>query len=311
MIDVRFWSVIGVMLLALSLATAARPLTDSFIKRPLSRVVLDFVRDRVRTGWMVLFTFWAAVVLHEVVSVIVFAFVSFFALREFLTRTPANAGDYRALFVSFFIVIPVQYLLVGLGWYWLFSVFIPVYCFLLLPSVTALAGDTREFLARAAKLQWGLMLGVYCISHTPALLTIKEADYDDLPAYMMLVCVLIVQVADIVQYAVSRNVGRRRVARNITRNFTWEGMAAGTAAGVAMALIMYWFLPFNLITTIGIAAATALMGFMGALVLAAVKRSAGFRDWNEGIDRSSTLDRLDSLCFAAPVFYHLTRFWIT
>jgi phosphatidate cytidylyltransferase len=308
--DIRFWSVIAVMLLALSAATAVRPLADSFIKRPLSRAVLNFVRDRVRTGWMLLFTFWAAAVLHPSVPIIVYAFISFFALREFLTRTPANAGDYRALFVSFFIIIPVQYMLVALGWYWLFAVFIPVYCFLLLPSITALAGDTREFLARAAKLQWGLMLGVYCISHVPALLTIAQVDVGDLPAYLMLVCVLIVQVADIVQYAVSRTVGKRRVARNITRFFTWEGIAAGIAAGVAIALLMYWFLPFNLITTVGVAAATAVMGFMGTLVLAAVKRSAGFKDWNEGLGRSSTLDRLDSLCFAAPVFYHLTRFWI-
>jgi phosphatidate cytidylyltransferase len=308
--DLRFWSVLAVMLLALSVATAARPLADSFIKRPLSRAVLNFVRDRVRTGWILLFTFWAAAVLHPSVAIIVYGFVSFFALREFLTRTPANAGDYRALFVSFFIVIPVQYLLIGLGWYWLFAVFIPVYCFLLLPSITALAGDTREFLARAAKLQWGLMLGVYCISHVPALLTIDAAGYDDLPAYLMLICVLIVQVADIVQYAVSRNFGRRRVARNITRFFTLEGIVAGTAAGVAMALVMYWFLPLNLVTTMGVAAATAVMGFMGTLVLTAVKRSAGFKDWNEGLDRSSTLDRMDSLCFAAPVFYHLTRFWV-
>ena len=311
MIDWRFWGLIGLLSLVMLIATLLQPLAERLIKRPMNRAVLAFASDRVRNGWTFLFAAWAAVALHPAIAVILFAGISFLGLREFLTRTPANAADYRALFVAFFVLIPLQYTMVGLGRYAVFSVLIPVYAFFLLPSLSALANDTIEFFSRAAKLQLGVMLAVYCISHIPATLTltIKGWDrWDNHPAYLLLFCALVTQTADVVQYAVSRTIGKRRVARTVVRHLTLEGMGAGLLAAMLVGLSLYWYVPFNLITTVGVAAATAGMGFLGALVLGGIKRSTGAQDWGEATDgRSSTLDRLASMCFAAPVFYHLTR----
>ncbi len=311
MIDWRFWGLIGLLSLVMLIATLLQPLAERLIKRPMNRAVLAFASDRVRNGWTFLFAAWAAVALHPAIALILFGGISFLGLREFLTRTPANAADYRALFVAFFVLIPLQYAVVGWGRYAVFSVLIPVYAFFLLPSLSALANDTKEFFARAAKLQLGVMLAVYCISHIPATLTltIKGWDrWDNHPAYLLLFCALVTQTADVVQYAVSRTIGKRRVARTVVRHLTLEGMGAGLLAAMLIGLSLYWYVPFNLITTVGVAAATAGMGFLGALVLGGIKRSTGAQDWGEATDgRSSTLDRLASMCFAAPVFYHLTR----
>ncbi|KPF70045.1 hypothetical protein IP84_04165 [beta proteobacterium AAP99] len=309
--DLRFWVVVATLLALLGAAALLKPMMDGWIKRPLSRAVLSFAQDRERNGWLFLFCFWSAVVLHPAVAFFMFALTSFLGLREFLTRTPANAADYRALFVAFFILIPAQYVFVGNGWYGLFSVFIPVYAFFVLPALSALAGDAKEFFARAAKLQLGVMLCVYCLSHIPATLSLTIRGWsggDNHAAYLMLFCVMVTQVGDIVQYWVSRQYGRRRLARSITRDLTWEGVAAGIGAAMIVGLSMYWYVPFNLATTLGVAAATAAMGFVAQLVLQTLKRSTGIRDWGEiSTGRSSVLDRLGSLVFAAPVFYHLTR----
>jgi phosphatidate cytidylyltransferase len=310
MIDWRFWGLIGTLLLLMLAATWLQPIAERIIKRPLNRAVLAFASARVRNGWTFLFAIWAAVVIHPAIALATFAAVSFLGLREFLTRSPANAADYRALFVAFFILIPLQYVVVGWGKYGVFSVLIPVYAFFLLPSLSALAGDTKDYFARAAKLQLGVMLAVYCISHIPATLTLDIrgwTDWDDHTAYLLLFVAMVTQVADVVQYAVSRTVGRRRIARTVTRHVTLEGIVAGVGAGMLIGALLYWFVPFNFITTLGVAAATAGAGFAGTLVIAGIKRSTGAQDWSDGDGRYTVLDRLDSMCFAAPVFYHLTR----
>ena len=307
--DLPFWSLIFLGLLSLLLTRSlVLPTAKKVAKTALSRAVLNFISDRERNGWLFLFSFWAAVVIHPAVALVLFASSSFLGLREFLTRSPANGADYKALFVSFFILLPCQYLLIGLGWQWFFTVFIPVYAFFLLPSLSALSGDTKDFFARAAKLQLGMMLAVYGISHIPAAMMLIETKGNQHAAYLMLFVMVTSQVADIVQYAVSRRYGKRKIARNVARDLTLEGIAAGVLAAIAAGLSMYWAVPFNWNSNIGLSLAIALAGFLGHLVLSGIRKSTGIKDWGEAIGgRSSVLDRMGSLCFSAPLFYHLSR----
>jgi len=155
---------------------------------------------RMRAWWVMVGIFAAAYVLGRNATLVFFAFVSFFALREFLTLTPTRAGDHRALSIAFFILIPVQYWLIGTDWYSLFAIFIPVYGFLLLPSFSALIQDTDHFLERSAKIQWGVMVAIYCISHVPALLLLDIPNYKGQDALLMFFFLLIVQLSDVFQY---------------------------------------------------------------------------------------------------------------
>ena len=307
--DIPFWSLILLGLVSLLLVRGLfLPTAKRVAKTAPSRAVLSFVSDRERNGWLFLFGFWSAVVIHPAIALILFASSSFLGLREFLTRSPANGADYKALFVSFFILLPCQYLLIGFGWQWFFTVFIPVYAFFLLPSLSALSGDTKEFFARAAKLQLGMMLAVYGISHIPASMMLIETKGNNHAAYMMLFLMVTSQVADIVQYAVSRRYGKRKIARSVARDLTLEGVAAGVVAAIAAGLSLYWAVPFNWNSNVGVSIAVALSGFLGHLVLSGIRKSTGIRDWGEAIDgRSSVLDRMASLCFSAPLFYHLSR----
>jgi phosphatidate cytidylyltransferase len=225
-----------------------------------------------------------------------------------MTRSPANEGDYKSLFAAFFILLPLQYIFVGMGWEGLFSVLIPVYAFFILPSLSAISGNTRDYFARAAKMQLGVMLCVYGLSHIPAVMTLVETQGNLHAAYMMLFLVCVNQVGEITQYGISRRFGRRRLARNVTRHLTVEGLAAGALASVAVGLGLYWSVPFNWNTNIGLSLVIFAAGTLGSLVLGSIRKSTGIRDWGEAISgRSSVLDRMGSLCFAAPLFYQIAR----
>lgn len=155
---------------------------------------------RINAWWVMVVVFAAALVLGPTGTVVLYAILSFLALREFITLTPTGRGDHATLFWSFFVVLPLQYVLVGYRWYGLFAILIPVYAFLFVPTRSALAGDTTSFLERVAKIQWGLMIAVYCLSHAPALLMLPVAGDAAGGAKLLLFLVLVVQLSDVFQY---------------------------------------------------------------------------------------------------------------
>jgi phosphatidate cytidylyltransferase len=241
-----------------------------------------------------------------------FALVSFFALREFITLTPTRRGDHLALLVSFFIVLPGQYLLIAQRQYGMFAIFIPVYAYLLLPVLQALSSDTARFLERSAKVQWGLMISVYCISHVPALLMLEIPGYAGRSALLLCFLVFVAQIGDVLQYVWGKLLGRRKVAPEVSPSKTVEGLLGGVASATALGAALWWITPFGPLQAAGLALMIALLGFLGGLVMSAVKRDRGVKDWGHMIEgHGGMLDRLDSVCFAAPIFFHVVRYFYT
>jgi len=276
------------------------------------RAVVDNLNARVRAWWVMVSVFAFAFLLGTTATLIMFALVSFFALREFLTLTPTKPGDHRALSLAFFAIIPVQYWLIGVEWYGLFAVFIPVYAFLLLPSLSVLTQDTERFLERSAKIQWGVMVAVYCISHVPALLLLDIPGYQGQGALLLFYLLLIVQMSDVLQYVFGKLLGKTKIAPVVSPSKTVEGFVGGAAGAVAIGAAMWWITPFTPLQAAGIAFVIVLMGFLGGLVLSAVKRSLGAKDWGTMIrGHGGMMDRMDSVSFAAPVFFHLTRYFFS
>src|SRR5262245_59839743 len=189
---------------------------------------------RLRAWWGMVAVFAFAFVLGRVATLVMFGLVSFLALREFLTLTPTRRGDHRPLSLAFFVLIPVQYWLIGIDWYGLFSIFIPVYAFLLLPSLAALAEDTEGFLERSARIQWGIMVTVYCISHVPALLLLNIPGYAGQNALLLFYFILVVQLSDVLQYVFGKLFGRTKVAPVVSPSKTLEGFIGGAAGAVAV-----------------------------------------------------------------------------
>jgi phosphatidate cytidylyltransferase len=264
---------------------------------------------RVRAWWVMVAVLAACFLLGRNATIVLFAVASLFALREFVTLTPTRLGDHLPLVVCFYVLLPVQYLLIFDDWYNLFAIFLPVYGFLLLPVLTATGGDTEQFLERVTKLQWGLMITVYCVSYVPALLLLKIPHYSD-NLLLVVYLLLVVQISDVLQYVFGKLLGKHKIAPVVSPSKTVEGFVGGGASATAIGAALWWITPFTPWQAAGLAALIVLAGFLGGLALSAVKRSLGAKDWGSMIEgHGGMLDRLDSVSFAAPVFFHLTRYF--
>ncbi len=267
---------------------------------------------RVKAWWIMVAVFGVALATGGLGSVILFGLMSFFALREFITLTPTRPGDHRTLFWAFFIITPLQYYLVAMEWYGLFSILIPVYAFILVPTRSALAGDSEHFLERTAKIQWALMVCVYCVSHVPALLTLQIKGYEGQNAKLLLFFVLVVQISDVLQYVWGKLFGKHAIVPTISPNKTVEGFWGGVLSATAIGTALWWATPFNWWQAALLSFLLTLMGFFGGLVMSAIKRDRGVKDYGTMIEgHGGVMDRIDSLCFAAPVFFHLVRYCFT
>lgn len=308
----KLYCLIGGVVALLIVASLVGRILRLRVKDDSAAAVVDNLNARVRAWWSMVAIFAAAFLLGKNATIAMFALISFFALREFLTLTPTRTGDRRALSLAFFVVIPVQYILIAMDWYGLFSIFIPVYGFLLLPSVSALAHDTENFLERTAKIQWGVMIAVYCISHVPALLLLDIPGRAGENPLLMFYLILVVQMSDVLQYVFGKLFGKTKIAPVVSPSKTVEGFVGGAASATLIGAAMWWITPFTPLQSAGMAAIVVAMGFLGGLVLSAVKRSLGAKDWGAMIEgHGGVMDRMDSVSFAAPIFFHATRYFFT
>jgi len=272
--------------------------------------MVDNINARIRAWWVMALIFMISMTIGTTGSVLLFAAISFLALREFITLAPTTRGDHRALVWCFFIATPLEYFLVWIGWYGLFAVLIPVYVTMFVAIRTALAGDTARYLQRTATTQWALLICVYFVSHVPALLMLRIPGYTHANAALIFFLVLVVQLSDVLQYVWGKTMGRRRIVPALSPNKTWEGFVGGVLSATAAGTAIWWATPFAPAQAALIALIIALMGFAGGLIMSAIKRDLGVKDYGSLIPgHGGVLDRIDSLCFAAPVFFHITRFF--
>lgn len=296
----------------LVLASAIGWVLGQRVQAEAGQVVVANLNARVQAWWVMTAVFAAALATGGLGSVILFGLTSFIALREFITLTPTRRADHRTLFWAFFVFVPVQYWLVATQWYGLFVIFIPVYAFLFVPVRSVLAGDTEDFLARTAKIQWGLMVAVYCVSHAPALLMLDIPGYAGENAKLLLYLIVVVQLSDVLQYVFGKTLGRHKIVPKVSPNKTWEGTVGGIAAATLIGAALWWVTPFSPWEAAGIALVVNLAGFAGGLCMSAIKRDRGIKDFGSLIQgHGGVLDRIDSLCFAAPLFFHLVRYLYT
>lgn len=273
--------------------------------------VIDNLNQRIRSWWIMTVLLALAFIAGKTGVVIMFAFASFSALREFVTLVNARRADHWALAVAFFIVVPVQYYFIWLEYYGMYSIFIPVYAFLLLPILATLRGNSQRFLIRVAEVQWALMICVFCVSHVPALLSLNIPGFEGRNALLIAFLIVVVQLSDVLQYVWGKLYGRRKIAPNLSPSKTVEGFIGGVASATLVGAGLAWMTPFGVLAAAGLALLIALMGFLGGLVMSAIKRDRGIKDWGYLIEgHGGFIDRLDSVVFSAPIFFHVVRyFW--
>jgi len=287
------------------------------------------VFNRRIVAWLTIYVLLGVTVfLGATTTVVFFGFVAFWALREFVTMTPTRRADHRTLFWIFFVFIPLQYILAAYSgdrrWFIAFAVLIPVYGSLFIAARIAFAGEAHRFLERTAKLQFGLLICVYALSHAPALLYLDLVHYssagsDYLPwteskSRLLFFLILMVQLSDLLQFFWDRLYGRNLIAAKINPTKSWEGLVGAALCCGAAALILQWMTGITPFTIYG----AAIMGMMisvmaisGSMTMSAIKRDRGISDYGTLVQgHAGVLDRIDAICFAAPIFYHLTRFFL-
>lgn len=305
-----FIGLLGVLTLASAIATML-----TWKSRRTAEVLpstLMNLNSRIKAWWIMIGGISVAFLFGKHGVILLFAFVSFASLREYVTLTHTRRGDHRVLIGMFLVIIPIQYYLLWIEWYGLYSIFVPVYCFLAMPALTAISGETERFLERVSEQQWGIMLSVYCISHVPALLTLPIPGFEGKGLLLIAFLIATVQGSDVLQYVFGKLFGKHKVAPKISPSKTWEGLIGGIVSASLLGASLTWLTPFTVAQAGLMAALACIMGFFGGLVASAIKRDRGVKDWGHMIEgHGGMLDRADSLIFAAPVFFHIVRyFWV-
>jgi phosphatidate cytidylyltransferase len=269
------------------------------------------LRRRVKTWWVMASMFTFATVVGKGLSLIFFAFMSFLALKEYFTIIPTRHSDRRVLFLAY-LSIPVQYYWISRGWYGMFIIFIPTYMFLLFPLRLTLTGETKGFLRAAGTIHWGLMITVYCLSHAAYLLMLPASgNPKGGGAALLLFLVFLTEINDVSQYIFGKLFGRRKIAPNVSPGKTLGGLLGGIAVTTILSIFLSRLMtpltfPYSLIAGIIISIA----GFFGDIVISSLKRDLGIKDSGKMLaGHGGILDRVDSLSYTAPLFFHFIRYY--
>ena len=318
------WGFLAGLLGFLVLATVVAELMCRRTASEGLRATLLNVRQRIFAWWIMVAVLVGSLALGETAVVLLFLALSLLALREFANLLPPGERDRRVLTWILVVLAPLHFWFVWEHWYGMFAIFIPVYAFLFLPVLLALSGRTESFLHRAALSQWGLMVCVYALSYLPAVLQLPVAIHHGKAAAdgsavgsggveagaLLLFLAVVVQGSDVLQYLWGKTMGRHRIAPTVSPNKTWEGFVGGVLSATALGAALWWLTPFTPWQAGVLALVSCLLGFLGGLVMSSLKRDRGIKDFGALIPgHGGILDRMDSLIFAAPVFFHLTRFF--
>ena len=310
-IGLLFVFVFGTLLLVTAIAFGLS-LNDRHEDDVHSQRLRDF-NTVLSSSWLMSTVFWVAWALGETFATVLFGFVAFLALREFISLSPTRQGDHRSLVLAFFVVLPIQFALVIYRNFDLVTVFIPVYVFLAIPVVSALANDPKRFLERNAKLQWGIMVCVYGISHVPALLLLKFPGYEGKSAFLVFFLVFVVQSCMLAQHLANRRWPRKASAPRVSKSFNWRTWALAVGVASFVGGVLGGLTPFQPTQAVAMALIACVSGSLGHLVMKALKRDRGITNWGrEGksiTGATGLLDRVDALCFAAPIFFHSVRWY--
>ncbi len=297
--------IFGALILATLLTYLLGPILPPDLKGDL--------KARIKAWWIMVLVQVAVVSIHPKGSVLLFAFVSFWALKEYFTAISIRVEDRLALFVAFFVVLPLNYLWIWTEWYVMFLIFVPVYGFLSIPFFLLMGKNPRGFTVSAGRIHWGLMAFVYGVGHIAYLVNLHHL-YDPHAPYsgltLMMFLIFVVEMSDVFQYLFGKLFGRRKVWPSISPGKTWEGLIGGIAAAVLLGYLFRFLTPFSPLESVVVSFLITVLGFVGGGVMSAVKRDLGRKDFGYVLPgHGGIIDRIDSLCWAAPIYFHYIAYF--
>lgn len=262
------------------------------------------LKARTRSWWIMASLVLGAVLINTTVCYVALAFLSFMAFRELYSVLDFRDSDRRAIFWGY-LAIPIQYYLAYIGWYGAFIIFIPVVMFLVLPLRLVLKGDTKGIIKSMSSLQWILMLTVFGLSHMAYLLSLSPED----GRKMLLFLVFLTEINDVMQFTWGKLLGKHKIVPKVSPNKTWEGFIGGVISTTIIGYFLGFLTPLTAPQVVFVSFFLACSGFIGDIVMSSVKRDIGVKDMGSSIPgHGGILDRIDSLAYTAPVFFHLVYY---
>ena len=272
--------------------------------------MLTELKTRTKSWWIMCTLFITATIISNVITYVCIGFLSFAALREFYSVIKLRKSD-RAGMLWCYLAIPVQYYLAYRGWYELFIVFIPVFMFVWIPFILVLEGETKMIMSSMAGLPTSLMLCVFGLSHMAYLISLPEIDgFSAGGKGLLLFLIFITQINDVMQFIWGKLIGKHKILPKISPNKTWGGFIGGLISSVFIGYLMSFLTPLNHWQVIVVSFFIAGVGFVGDVVVSAIKRDMGVKDMGQAIPgHGGVLDRIDSLALTTPIFFHLVYFF--
>jgi phosphatidate cytidylyltransferase len=300
---------LGVIFGLLILAT----LLSMVLRKRLPATLAQELWLRVKAWWWIVAIQGMVTLIHPRFSILLFGFVSFWALKEYFTALRTRPEDHVALFFAFFVILPLQYLWIWQRWYVMFLIFVPVYAFLSIPFFLLLSRNPQGFTTSASEIHWGLMAFVYGLGHMAYLVNLynfrnPQAPYNGTTLLMYLL--FVVEMSDVFQYIFGKLLGRHRVWPRISPGKTWEGLIGGIGSAVLLGYLFRFLTPFSALESLGVSFLITSVGFIGGGVMSAIKRDLGKKDFGYILPgHGGIIDRIDALCWAAPIYFHYLAYY--
>ncbi|RJT45081.1 phosphatidate cytidylyltransferase [Rahnella woolbedingensis] len=267
------------------------------------------LRRRITSWWVIIFVFSLAMLSPKWLALSFFAFVSFLALKEYLTLTATRRSDDIPHF-WLYAAIPLQYLWAGMSWYGMFLIFIPVCVFLFLPVRAVIAGNTRGFIHSTSVMLWAMMTTVFALSHV-AYLMMLPGNNGKAGALLVTFLVAATEINDIAQYLWGKGFGNIKVTPGVSPNKTLAGLLGGVLTTTLLGGILGPLLtPMNGLHSLAAGVIIGFGGFCGDVVMSAIKRDVGVKDCGNLLPgHGGIMDRLDSLIYTAPLFFYFFNYF--
>lgn len=296
-------TLIGILLVYLALGVA----TGIYLWQRLNQGAPADLGQRIQSWWVMITLVVVPLTLGPVPFIILMAFISFFALKEYVSMVPTRIEDRPIIMLAYFSIV-LNALLIGFGQYGIFLIFVPVYMLLITAFAMTINGHVKRFLPAIGTLHFGMMAMVYNLGYIAYLMVLPErCTPTGGNAGLVLFLLVATQFNDVAQYVWGRSIGRHKIMPSVSPNKTWEGFLGGAATTILLTVIIGpWLTPMSFPVTLLMGAIIALAGFAGDVTMSAIKRDLGVKDSSTLIPgHGGALDRLDSLTFTAPLYFHV------
>jgi phosphatidate cytidylyltransferase len=190
------------------------------------------------------------------------------------------------------------------GWYGLFAI-LPAYVIAAILLVPIVRNRSQGQLQTIALALLGFLYIGWMLGHASYLANAKHA-YG-----YLLYLIFAVELNDVAAFTCGKLFGRHPLRSNISPKKTWEGSLGALAVSLSLPWLMRFSFPhFSALELVLTGLIVGIAGQLGDLSISVIKRDLGIKDMGAVLaGHGGILDRVDSLIYVAPLFFHMVRWF--